>query len=105
MPILDGYDATQEIRRSKDEKVKNVLIIAMTASAIRGDRERCLDSGMNSYLAKPVRQNVLKRMIDRWIEAPRAAAHEAVEEVRALSENGAVERGDKIANGTANGTS
>lgn len=82
MPVLDGYDATREIRKSQDERVRNVLVIAMTASAIRGDREKCLDSGMNSYLAKPVRQNVLKSMIDRWINAPRSAAKEAEEEVR-----------------------
>ena len=82
MPVMDGYDATREIRRSQDERVRNVLVIAMTASAIRGDRERCLDSGMNSYLAKPVRQNVLKSMIDSWINTPRSAAKEAEEEVK-----------------------
>ena len=81
MPVLDGYNATREIRKSKDETVRNVLVIAMTASAIRGDREKCLESGMNSYLAKPVRQNVLKAMIDRWIKAPRAAAKDAVNDV------------------------
>ncbi|KAL9054190.1 MAG: hypothetical protein Q9162_004298 [Coniocarpon cinnabarinum] len=82
MPVLDGYDATREIRRSQDERVRNVLVIAMTASAIRGDRERCLDSGMNGYLAKPVRQNVLRDMIDRWVNAPRDAAKEAVDDVK-----------------------
>jgi len=55
MPILDGYDATREIRRHNDPVVRNVLVIAMTASAIQGDRERCLEAGMNNYLAKPVR--------------------------------------------------
>jgi CheY-like chemotaxis protein len=55
MPILDGYDATREIRRHNDPAVRNVLVIAMTASAIQGDRERCLEAGMNNYLAKPVR--------------------------------------------------
>ena len=55
MPVLDGYDATREIRKHKDPTVRSVLIIAMTASAIRGDREKCLEAGMNNYLAKPVR--------------------------------------------------
>ncbi|EON67875.1 hypothetical protein W97_07372 [Coniosporium apollinis CBS 100218] len=55
MPVLDGYDATRGIRRHKDPTVRSVLIIAMTASAIRGDREKCLEAGMNNYLAKPVR--------------------------------------------------
>ncbi|KAF2753706.1 putative histidine kinase HHK1p [Pseudovirgaria hyperparasitica] len=55
MPVKDGYDATRDIRRHPDPVVKNVLIIAMTASAIQGDREKCLEAGMNNYLAKPVR--------------------------------------------------
>lgn len=55
MPVLDGYDATREIRKHKDPLIRNVLVIAMTASAIQGDREKCLEAGMNNYLAKPVR--------------------------------------------------
>jgi len=55
MPVLDGYEATKAIRKDKDPNVHEVLIIAMTASAIRGDREKCIEAGMNDYLAKPVR--------------------------------------------------
>ena len=51
MPVLDGYDATREIRKHSDATVRKVLIIAMTASAIRGDRTKCLEAGMNNYLA------------------------------------------------------
>jgi CheY-like chemotaxis protein len=51
----DGYDATRKIRQHPDQAVRNVLIIAMTASAIQGDREKCLEAGMNNYLSKPVR--------------------------------------------------
>lgn len=69
MPILDGYDATREIRKSSDKAVREVLVIAMTASAIKGDREKCLESGMDSYLAKPVRQQVLKDTLERYILA------------------------------------
>ncbi|KAL8800242.1 MAG: hypothetical protein Q9182_005325 [Xanthomendoza sp. 2 TL-2023] len=67
MPVLDGYDATRLIRKDADPTVRNVLIIAMTASAIRGDREKCIDAGMNNYLAKPVRANVLKQMLEDYL--------------------------------------
>ncbi|KAL8669065.1 MAG: hypothetical protein Q9168_006325, partial [Polycauliona sp. 1 TL-2023] len=67
MPVLDGYDATRLIRKDADPTVRSVLIIAMTASAIRGDREKCIDAGMNNYLAKPVRANVLKQMLENYL--------------------------------------
>ena len=70
MPVLDGYEATKAIRKAEDAHVKEVLVIAMTASAIRGDREKCLEAGMNDYLAKPVRQTVLKTMIDEYLAKP-----------------------------------
>jgi signal transduction histidine kinase/predicted ATPase/CheY-like chemotaxis protein len=70
MPVLDGYAATKAIRKDEDPNVKEVLVIAMTASAIRGDREKCLEAGMNDYLAKPVRQTVLKTMIDEYLAKP-----------------------------------
>lgn len=67
MPVLDGYDATRLIRKDDDPAVRGVLIIAMTASAIRGDREKCLQAGMNNYLAKPVRAAVLKSMLEDYL--------------------------------------
>lgn len=67
MPVLDGYDATRLIRKDPDVNVRSVMIIAMTASAIRGDREKCIDAGMNNYLAKPVRANVLKTMLEGYL--------------------------------------
>lgn len=67
MPTLDGYNATREIRRDKDPNVNEVLVIAMTASAIEGDREKCLDAGMNNYLPKPVRSTVLSEMLDQYL--------------------------------------
>ncbi|KAL1969582.1 hypothetical protein VTN77DRAFT_8135 [Rasamsonia byssochlamydoides] len=67
MPVLDGYNATREIRRDEDPNVNEALVIAMTASAIEGDREKCLDAGMNNYLAKPVRSGVLSEMLDQYL--------------------------------------
>lgn len=69
MPVLDGYDATRLIREDDDPAVRGVLIIAMTASAIRGDREKCLQAGMNNYLAKPVRAAVLRTMLEDYLKA------------------------------------
>ena len=67
MPTLDGYNATREIRRDPDPNVNEVLVIAMTASAIEGDREKCLDAGMNNYLPKPVRSTILSDMLDHYL--------------------------------------
>ncbi|KAI1388812.1 putative histidine kinase HHK1p [Hypoxylon trugodes] len=66
MPVLDGYEATKLLRQDPIEEVRKVLVIAMTASAIQGDRERCLASGMNDYLAKPVKADLLKRKLDTY---------------------------------------
>ena len=70
MPVLDGYDATRLIRRDDDPVVRGAVIVAMTASAIRGDREKCLQAGMNNYLAKPVRAAVLKQMLEEYLNKP-----------------------------------
>jgi signal transduction histidine kinase/predicted ATPase/CheY-like chemotaxis protein/serine/threonine protein kinase len=68
MPVLDGYEATKMIRRDPLEVVRSVLVIAMTASAIQGDREKCLEAGMNDYLAKPVRVGVLQNKLDQYLQ-------------------------------------
>lgn len=70
MPVLDGYEATKLLRADANEDVKSVLVIAMTASAIQGDREKCLESGMNDYLAKPVRVHVLKKKLELYLQQP-----------------------------------
>ena len=55
MPEMDGLDATESIRDAKADTGAHVPIIAMTAHAMKGDRERCLEAGMDDYIAKPIR--------------------------------------------------
>lgn len=65
--ISNRLIATRLIRQHKDPNIRNILIIAMTASAIQGDREKCLESGMNNYLAKPVRAQTLKALLESYL--------------------------------------
>ena len=69
MPVMDGFEATRLIR-SPQSAVKNHLvpIIAMTAHAMQGDRERCLGAGMNDYITKPVSPKALAGVLERWLE-------------------------------------
>ena len=63
MPVMDGFEATRRIRESQMEGAPGQRIIAMTAHAMKGDRERCLDCGMDGYLAKPIQASELNRVL------------------------------------------
>jgi PAS domain S-box-containing protein len=67
MPEMDGFEATRKIREMEKGKGFRVPIVAMTARAMEGDRERCLEPGMDDYLTKPVRFEDLDAVLERWL--------------------------------------
>ena len=70
MPVMDGYTATHEWRRIEQAQGRTrVPIIAMTANAMVGDREKCLDAGMDDYLSKPIHRQTLLDILARWLRA------------------------------------
>ncbi|BDE06414.1 hypothetical protein WPS_16900 [Vulcanimicrobium alpinum] len=74
MPVLDGYDATAQIRRAELRTRTHTVIVAMTANARGEDRDACLAAGMDDYVAKPVSLADLRRVLDRWLPATSNAA-------------------------------
>ena len=79
MPVLDGYSATRRWREieSGQAPVRHLPIVAMTANAMAGDRQRCLDAGMDDYLSKPVTRDLLDACLKRWLRTRgvRSTAH------------------------------
>ncbi len=80
MPEMDGFTATREIRKLEAPSGMRTPIIAMTANAMRGDREACIEAGMDDYVSKPVRISALTEAVQRWMTtsvAPASAIDEA----------------------------
>ena len=72
MPVMDGVMATQEIR--KEERFKDIPIVAMTANAMQGDRDRCTAAGMNDHVAKPIEPEDLWKALLKWIKPRHSTA-------------------------------
>jgi PAS domain S-box-containing protein len=66
MPVMDGYEATLEIRKA-EPPMRNLPVIALTASAMEGDRDRCLAAGMDDFIAKPVTADAVAAVLERWL--------------------------------------
>ena len=68
MPEMDGYEASQKIRLADaGEKYKDIAIVAMTANAMRGDKQKCLEAGMSDYITKPVDEAQLQKALIKWL--------------------------------------
>lgn len=83
MPVMDGYTATRRWREMEaaSGSGRRLPIIAMTANAMAGDRQKCLDAGMDDYLAKPVTRSELERCLHRWFEHAQASMPEEFAEM------------------------
>jgi len=69
MPEMDGFAATKMIRNLEDSR-KNIPVIAITAHALKGDKEKCLEAGMNDYITKPINAKQLSKVLDSWVNLP-----------------------------------
>jgi signal transduction histidine kinase/CheY-like chemotaxis protein/HPt (histidine-containing phosphotransfer) domain-containing protein len=69
MPVMDGYTATRIQRQNEGQSGKHIPIIAMTANAMAGDREKCLKAGMDDYLSKPLNRALLEQTLRKWLPA------------------------------------
>jgi CheY-like chemotaxis protein len=86
MPVMDGFEATQKIRQGDVGDVyQGIPIIAMTANAIKGDKENCLNAGMSDYLSKPVDPETLHEKLHMWL--PDVSTEGKAEISKEVSEN------------------
>lgn len=69
MPIVDGYQATAEIRRiEKENKMQKTAVIALTANATGDDKQKCLDAGMDDFITKPIKREIIEQKISKWLQ-------------------------------------
>jgi CheY-like chemotaxis protein len=89
MPVMDGYEATSRIRQLESEQGRAPTpIVAMTANAMTGDREKCINAGMDDYLAKPMGLDQLRVCVARWLNNASGPAPRAERKVSFIGERG-----------------
>ena len=78
MPVMSGFEATEEIRKLERDSAKRTPIIALTARAIKGERERCLEQDMDDYIAKPIVLEDLKKCLVKAVTTKNAEEQKVV---------------------------
>lgn len=74
MPVIDGYQATREIRKiEKENKMSRTAIVALTANATEEDRQKCLEAGMDDFIPKPIKREFIEEKINKWIDEKSSA--------------------------------
>ncbi len=92
MPEMDGFEATREIRKVETKhKNKRIPIIAFTANAMKGDKEKCLQSGMDDYLSKPINEDSMKDILIKWLPNKVTSAPQEPDETEATASTETVE--------------
>jgi len=71
MPEMDGMEATRVLRERESATGRHITVVGVTAHAMAGDRERCLEAGMDGYLSKPIRPKELDELLERLVAAKR----------------------------------
>ena len=97
MPVMGGLEATQKIRQQESSLGKHTPILAMTAHAMKGDEEKCLEAGMDGYLSKPIQFDLLKNEINRLANMHSANMPPEVQEDAAVSPQGIINQSELMA--------
>lgn len=107
MPVMDGYETTKLLRKSETKTGKHIPVIAMTANAMEGDRDKCLAAGMDDYITKPFHPDELKAMVKKWLKpvTVSTASTPSAAIVAQVGSNEATKAPDIDSGGNSNGAS
>ncbi|MDD3877467.1 MAG: response regulator [Bacteroidales bacterium] len=80
MPVMDGIEATKNIRKNEKDSKTKIPIIALTARAMQGEKEKCIESGMNAFISKPIQKDIIKNMLIKYLISPELIDEPSIED-------------------------